>query len=91
VGVERGDGQSSYGQCGEECLLHCRYPLLFLISKTRPDFRALTSIYVSVQGLDCLYFQTALKFLFLKGHCVAAVMQTQRCGEDVDAVKARCC
>src|SRR6202035_3623953 len=41
--------------------------LLFLIYKTRPDFRALTSIYVRVHRLDCLYFYSALKFLFLKG------------------------
>jgi hypothetical protein len=29
IGAERGDGQSSYGQCCEECLLHCDYPLSF--------------------------------------------------------------
>ena len=34
MGAEGGDGQSGYGQSGEECLLHCRYPLSFMISKS---------------------------------------------------------
>ena len=37
MGGERGDGQSGYGQGGEESLLHCRCPLSFFVLKARPS------------------------------------------------------
>ena len=76
VGGERGDGQSSYGQGGEECLLHCRYPLSFLISKTRPCIQGTHKHLRLPTETGLLVFLRCAEIFASEGALVAAVMRT---------------